>query len=57
MSVEEFAQYLSSKKPGLQTQNCLSIYLVDGSISSNYDFEMEELDFSFSLFSEEESLY
>ena len=55
MSVEELAQYLSFKKPGLQTQNGPSIYLIDGSISSNYDFEIEELEFSFSLFSEEES--
>lgn len=57
ISVEELAQYLSSKKPGFQTQNGLSIYLIDGSISSNYDFEMEELEFSFSLFSEAESLH
>ena len=55
MSVEELAQYLPFKKPGLQTQNGPSIYLIDGSISSNYDFEIEELEFSFSLFSEEES--
>ncbi|WP_162415617.1 hypothetical protein [Cyclobacterium roseum] len=57
ISVEELAQYLSSKKPGFQTQNGLSIYLIDGAISSNYDFEMEELEFSFSLFSEAESLH
>lgn len=57
MSFEELAQYLSSKKPGFQTQNGLSIYLIDGSISTNFDFEVEELDFSFSLFSEEESLH
>ncbi|MFO7825372.1 MAG: hypothetical protein R6V72_15645 [Cyclobacterium sp.] len=56
MTVEELAQYLSSKKPGFQTQNGLSIYLIDGGISFSYDFEMNELDFSFSLFSEEESL-
>ena len=57
MTVEELAQYISSKKPGFQTQDGLSIYLIDGSISSNYDFEIEELEFSFSLFSEEESLH
>ncbi|NHE58746.1 hypothetical protein [Cyclobacterium plantarum] len=57
MTVEELAQYLSSKKPGFQTQNGLSIYLIDGSICSNYDFEIEELEFSFNLFTEEESLH
>lgn len=57
ISVEELAQYLSSKCPGFQTQNGLSIPLIENSVSTAYKFEVEELDFSFCLFTEEESLY
>lgn len=56
MSAEELAQYLSSKSPGLQTLNGLSIHLIGKWISTEYKFEVEELDFSFCLFTEEESL-
>lgn len=56
ISAEALGQYLSSRKPGIPTRNGLSIYLVGKSISSEYRFEVEELDFSFCLFSEDESL-
>src|SRR5690606_31007564 len=55
-SAEELAQYLSSRKPGLPTSNGLSTYLDGKFISSEYRFEVEKFDFSFCLFSEEESL-
>lgn len=57
ISVEELAQYLSSKKPGYKTKNGLSIYFIDNWVSTVYYFEVEELEFSFSLFTEEESLH
>lgn len=56
MTAEKLAHYLSSQKPGFQTGGGLSIYFINNSISSEYKFEVEELDFSFCLFSEEESL-
>ncbi|WP_339926057.1 hypothetical protein [uncultured Cyclobacterium sp.] len=57
MTVEEFGQYLSSQSPGLETSNGLYIHYIRGSISSEYSFEGEESDFSFCLFTEEESLH
>ncbi|MEX2564674.1 MAG: hypothetical protein WD431_01875 [Cyclobacteriaceae bacterium] len=57
MTVEELALYLSSQKPGFQTSGGLSIYYIDNAISSEHKFEVEELDFSFCLFTEEESLH
>src|SRR5690554_2034244 len=57
ISVEELAQYLSSKSPGLQTQKGLSVHLIGKWISTEYKYEVEEFDFSFCLFTEEESLY
>lgn len=57
ISVEELAQYLSSKKSGYKTKNGLSIYLIDKSVYTVYDFVVEELEFSFNLISEEESLH
>nr|MBI1228539.1 hypothetical protein [Cytophagales bacterium] len=56
ISAEALGQYLSSRKPGIPTRNGLSTFLVGKSISSEYRFEVEELDFSFCLFSEDESL-
>jgi hypothetical protein len=57
MTVEELAQYLSSQRPGLKTKNGLAIYYIDNAISSDHKFEIEELDFSFCLFTEDESLH
>jgi len=56
ISAEALGQYLASRKPGIPTRNGLSTYLVGKSIASEYRFEVEELDFSFCLFSENESL-
>lgn len=56
ISAEALGQYLSSRKSGIPTRNGLSTFLVGKSISSEYRFEVEELDFSFCLFSEDESL-
>lgn len=56
LSAEVLAQYLASRKPGIPTSNGLSTYLNGKFISSEYEFEIEELEFSFCLFSEEESL-
>jgi hypothetical protein len=57
MTVKELGQYLPSQKPGLQTSNGISLYYINGSISSDHKFEIEELDFSFSLYTEGESLH
>jgi hypothetical protein len=56
ISAEELAKYLASRKPGTPTKNGLSTYLVGKSIASEYRFNLEELDFSFCIFSEDESL-
>ena len=57
MTVKELAQNLSSQRPGLKTSNGLSIHYIGGSISSEYSFEGKESDFSFCLYTEEESLH
>jgi len=57
MTVEQLAQYLSTQSPGIQTNGGLALYYIDNAISSDHKFEIEELDFSFCLFTEDESLH
>ncbi|WP_158860367.1 hypothetical protein [Lunatibacter salilacus] len=56
ISAEELAQYLASKGPLFQTSNSLSIYVNGDHISSEYKFEVEQMNFSFCLFTEEDNL-
>ena len=56
ISAEELAQYLATKGPIFQTSNGLSIFVNGDVISTEYKFEVEQIDFSFCLFTEEDNL-
>lgn len=56
ISAEALAQYLASKSPIFHTSNGLSIYVNGKLISTEYKFEVEQKDFSFCLFTEEDNL-
>jgi len=56
LSAEELAQYLASKSPIFQTLNGLAVYVNGDQISTEYKFKVEQEDFSFCLFTEEDNL-
>ena len=56
LSTEALAQYLASKSPIFQTLNGLSVYVNGDQISTEYKFKVEQEDFSFCLFTEEDNL-